>query len=44
MEEGYAYIAGAMSMDGFLQFSGIEIADGAYVRQESDKILKSSKK
>jgi len=34
MAQGYCYIAGAMSMDGWLQFSGIGIADGGYVRGE----------
>jgi hypothetical protein len=44
MSEGYAMIAGAMSLDGWLQFSGIGIADGAYVRQEMDKILSAKPK
>jgi len=40
MAEGYAMIAGAMSMDGWLAFSGIEIADGGYIGQEIAKLLK----
>jgi hypothetical protein len=43
MAEGYAMIAGAMSLDGWLQFSGISIADGAYLKQEVDRIMKSKK-
>lgn len=39
MEEGYAMIAGAMSMDGFLLFSGLKM-EGGYVRQEIEKLLK----
>lgn len=38
--EGYCYIAGAMAIDGFLQFSGVSISDGAYIKQEVDKIMK----
>lgn len=30
-------IAGAMSMDGWLQFSGVSISDGGYVGQEVKK-------
>jgi hypothetical protein len=38
MAEGYVYIAGAMSMDGWMQFSGVTIADGGYVKTEVDRI------
>lgn len=43
MQEGYAYIAGAMSMDGWLQFSGVGIADGGFIRGEVDRIMKENK-
>ena len=43
MSEGYAMIAAAMSLDPWLQFSGVGIADGAFVRQEVDKILSEKK-
>jgi len=33
MDQGYAYIAGAMSMDGWLAFAGIRMEDG-FVRDE----------
>jgi hypothetical protein len=41
--EGYVEIAVAMSLDGWLQFSGITLADGGYIRQEMDKILSKPK-
>lgn len=41
MHEGYLMIAGAMSLDGWLQFSGISISDGAYLRQEVESMMKS---
>lgn len=41
MHEGYAMITGAMSMDGFLKFSGISIADGAYIKQEVQRMKKN---
>lgn len=44
MAEGYAMIAGAMSMDGWLQFSGVEIADGGYIGAEITKLMKQLKK
>ena len=40
MAKGYALIAAAALNDGWLQFSGIELADGGYIRQEMDKIKK----
>ena len=40
MQEGYAMIAGAMSHDGFLQFCGVEIADGGYIGEELKKLSK----
>ena len=40
MQQGYALIASAMSMDGFLQFSGVAIADGAFIKQEVEKLIK----
>lgn len=33
-------IAGAMSMDGWLQFSGIEMADGGYLKEEVERMMK----
>jgi hypothetical protein len=44
MHEGYLMIAGAMSLDGFLLFSGVVMADGGYVRQETDSIFSEAKK
>jgi hypothetical protein len=41
MQEGYAMIAGAMSLDGWLQFSGIGIADGGYIKQEVQRMKKN---
>jgi hypothetical protein len=43
MAEGYAMIAAAMSLDSWLQFSGISISDGAYLRQEVERIMKAKK-
>lgn len=43
MEEGYAMIAGGMSMDGWLQFTGVALADGGFIRQELEKILDRKK-
>jgi hypothetical protein len=43
MSKGYALIAAAMSMDGWLQFSGVEIADGGYVRGEVQNLMKKKK-
>ena len=40
MIEGYAMIAGAMSMDGWLAFSGVVLSDGAFIKQEVDKMMK----
>jgi hypothetical protein len=37
MEEGYAMINGARMMDGWLQFAGIVLSDGGYLRQEVDR-------
>lgn len=37
-------IAGAMSMDGWLAFSGVEIADGAFIGQEVNRILAEKRK
>ena len=37
MQEGYAMIAGAMSMDGWLQFSGVKI-EGGYIADEVKKL------
>ena len=41
MELGYALIAGAMSMDGWLQFSGVKV-DG-YIKGEVDRMMKEKK-
>ena len=43
MSEGYAMVAAAMSLDPWLQFSGVGIADGGYIRQEVDRIMKEKK-
>lgn len=43
MSEGYAEIAGAMSLDGWLQFSGVMMADGGYIGGEVTKILNERK-
>jgi len=42
MQEGYAMISGAMSMDGFLLFSGLQI-EGGYIRSEIEKLKKAKK-
>jgi hypothetical protein len=42
MSEGFAMIATAMSLDGWLQFAGVAI-DGGYVKGELDRILKDKK-
>jgi hypothetical protein len=43
MKEGYCYISGGMQNDSWLQFSGVSISDGGYIRQELDKILAKQK-
>ena len=43
MMEGYAMVAAAMSMDGFLNFSGVQIADGGYIGEEVKKLMKAIK-
>jgi hypothetical protein len=43
MQEGYAMIAAAMTMDGWLQFSGVSISDGGYLRSEVEKIMSEKK-
>jgi len=43
MAEGYAEIAGAMSLDGWLQFSGVVMEDGAYIGGEVNRILNERK-
>ena len=40
MSEGYAMIAGAMSLDGWLQFSGVGMVDGGYIKTEVDRMSK----
>ena len=42
MQEGYAMISGAMSMDGFLLFSGLQI-EGGYIRTEIERLTKGKK-
>ena len=39
METGYALIAGAQTLDGWLQFSRVTVADGGFVKQELDRII-----
>ena len=43
MAEGYAEIAGAMSLDGWLQFSGVTMADGGFIGGEVNRILNERK-
>jgi hypothetical protein len=43
MAKGYALIAAAMQFDGFLQFSEMKMADGGFVRQESEKLMRKTK-
>jgi len=38
MEQGYCLITAAMMNDGWLQFSGVDLADGGYVRQEFERL------
>jgi hypothetical protein len=40
MSEGYTAIAVGMSLNGWLQFSGVTLADGGYIRAEVDKLMK----
>jgi hypothetical protein len=44
MEKGYALIAAAQLNDGWLQFSGVSLADGGYIRQEVEALTKKQKK
>jgi len=41
MELGYALIAGAMSMDGWLSFSGVKVE--GYIKSECEKLMKEKK-
>lgn len=43
MDKGYALIAAAMNLDGWLAFSGVLISDGGYIRQEIEKMMKQKK-
>lgn len=43
MAKGYALIAAAMQLDGFLQFSEIKMSDGGYLRQEVEKLMRAKK-
>jgi hypothetical protein len=43
MAEGYAMIAGAMNLDGWLAFSGVTIADGGFIKQECERIERRRK-
>ena len=43
MQEGYIYIAGAMENDGWLQLNGMAIADGGFIKQECERIMKAKK-
>ena len=36
-------VAAAMSMDGFLNFSGVQIADGGYIGGEVKKLMQNIK-
>jgi len=38
MEEGYALIHGAMSMDGWLQFSGVQVE--GFIKGEVERMTK----
>ena len=41
MEEGYAMIHGAMSMDGWLNFSGVQVE--GFIKQEVERMAKEKK-
>ena len=41
MEEGYALIAVAMSLDGWLNFSGVRIE--GFIKSEVDRLMKEKK-
>lgn len=38
MAEGFCYINGGAVNDGWLQFSGVLLADGGYIRQEVERL------
>jgi hypothetical protein len=40
MAKGYALIAAAMSQDPWMQFSGVTMADGGYIREEVERLIK----
>ena len=40
MQQGYAYIAGGMNLDGWLHFQGVSIADGGFVGSEVERMMK----
>ena len=40
MAQGYALIAAGMMNDGWLQFSGVAMADGGYVGEEVKRMIK----
>ena len=40
MAQGYALIAGAMTMDGWLGFSGIAMSDGGFIGDEVRRMMK----
>jgi hypothetical protein len=41
MEEGYAMIHGAMSLDGWLSFSGVQVE--GFIKGEIDRMMKNKK-
>jgi hypothetical protein len=43
MAEGYAEIAVAMSLDGWLNFSGVIMQDGGFIGEEVRRLMKEKK-
>lgn len=45
MDEGYAYLAVALSLDGWAQFNGIKPDEGeTYVEKETKRLVEIAKK
>jgi hypothetical protein len=40
MQQGYALIAAAMVNDPWMNFNGVAMADGGFIRQEMEKLMK----
>lgn len=44
MAEGYAYLNGAVALDGWCQFSGLKPAEGeTYIEKETETLVKIAK-